>query len=363
MPELAADTLRTIKIKLLVASAIGGAVLALITALECPAVNWVGSFAYGATFWMWWTAVSYGLWQLGRRRPLFLTLSVKAATLQVPLAVALAYAHRYALYLLVHFVVLKPPAIDRAGYASLTYFDRWHIGIEMLLYGVVWFGCAAAYSQLLAHRSLELEKQLAAAHLRALQMQIEPHFLLNTLNSLTALVELDRKAEALKTLERLNGILKMTLRRSAPGKIPLTQELEIVKGYLEIEQMRFADRLHVNLHVDPKTLDALVPSFILQPIVENAVRHGIAQCESDGKIETSITLEGKRVQLRVHDNGSGSNGDGENGNGHAGLGIGLSNTTDRLSHFYKDDYDFGIRRPDSGGFEVVISIPYERSEP
>jgi len=192
-------------------------------------------------------------------------------------------------------------------------------------------------------------------------MQIEPHFLLNTLNSLTALVELDRKTQALQTLERLNGMLKMTLKRNAPSKIPLTQELEIVKSYLEIEQMRFADRLRIEMQVNPNTLDAMVPSFILQPLIENAVRHGIAHCENEGGIETSVRREGERVRLQVRNSGNGNGkSNGGNGEARAGLGIGLSNTTDRLAHFYKDDYDFGIRRPDTGGFEVVISIPYER---
>jgi Histidine kinase len=328
--------------------------LALATALECRS-GWIPSVLYGATFWLWWTGVSYGLWRLGKRRPVLLTLSLKAAALQVPLGIVVAFAHRSVLFLVVHFLLRKWPQLYAAGYGDITFFDLWHLGIEILLYGVVCFGCAAAYSQVLARRSLALEKELAAAHLQALQMQIEPHFLLNALNSLTALVELDRKAEALQTLERLNRILKTTLKRKAPSKIPLTQELEIVKSYLEIERMRFSDRLQVDVRVDPDTLDALVPSFILQPIIENAVRHGIAHCENEGRIETCVTLEGKRVQMRIVDNGAG-----HNGNSPAGFGIGLSNTTDRLAHFYKDDYDFGIRRPESGGFEVLISIPYER---
>jgi anti-sigma regulatory factor (Ser/Thr protein kinase) len=378
MQQSATELPQTMKPNLVAASAVAGVVLALVTALECRS-GWIAGLLYGGAFWLWWSGVSYGLWRAGRRWPVLLTLTLRSGVLQTLIAVALAFAHRFALYLMVQFMMRKWPAMYPAEFRDIKFFfDPWHLGIELLLYGLVCFACAAAYSQVLARRSLELEKQLAAAQLRALQMQIEPHFLLNTLNSLTALVELDRKPEALKTLARLNSILKMTLRRSAPSKIPLTQELEIVKSYLEIEQMRFADRLHVDMRVDPNTLDALVPSFILQPIVENAIRHGIAHCEAEGKIETYVTLEGNRVQLRVLDNGNGTNhygpggrgsrGDGSgvsgpSGNGSggdAGFGIGLSNTTDRLSHFYKDDYDFGIRRPETGGFEVVISIPYER---
>jgi Histidine kinase len=348
------------KSRMLIASATGAVVLILITGLECGG-GWIPSIIYGTTFWLWWTGVSYGLWRLGIRWPALLTLSLKATVLQVGVGTALAFAHRFGLRQMVHFIIRIWPSSPYAALANAPAFDTWHMGVEMLLYGVVWFACCAVYAQILARRSLELEKELANAHLLALQMQIEPHFLLNTLNSLTALVELDRKAEAIKTLERLNTILKMTLKRNAPGKIPLTQELEIVKSYLEIEQMRFADRLQIEMQVDPNALDAVVPSFILQPMIENAVRHGIAHCENHGRIETSVRREGDRVRLRVHDNGNGANG--ANGSSQAGFGIGLSNTTDRLAHFYKNDYDFGIRRPDSGGFEVVIGIPYERKEP
>jgi LytS/YehU family sensor histidine kinase len=205
-------------------------------------------------------------------------------------------------------------------------------------------------------RSLELQKQLSGAHLRALQMQLEPHFLLNTLNAATTLVELNRREEALEVLEHLNTILKSVLKRSTPSKIPLAQELEIVESYLAIERVRFADRLRVDINLDPAALDGLVPCFLLQPIVENAIRHGISQRESEGCIETTAKRVGTRMQLQVRDNGPG-----ENGRPHPGFGVGLSNTRERLIHFYQDDYELRAFEPESGGFEVLITIPYERT--
>jgi LytS/YehU family sensor histidine kinase len=180
--------------------------------------------------------------------------------------------------------------------------------------------------------------------------------LLNTLNAATTLVELNRKDEALEVLEHLNTILKSALKRNTPSKIPLSQELEIVESYLAIERVRFADRLRVDINLDPGALDGLVPCFLLQPIVENAVRHGISQRESEGYIETTAKRVGTRMQLQVRDNGPGAN-----GKSRAGFGVGLSNTRERLIHFYHDDYEMRAFEPESGGFEVQITIPYERT--
>jgi sensor histidine kinase YesM len=186
-------------------------------------------------------------------------------------------------------------------------------------------------------------------------MQLEPHFLFNTLNAVTTLMELDRIEEALETLGHLNTILKTVLRRNTPSKIPLAQELEIVESYLAIEQVRFADRLRVDLNLDPNALDGLVPCFLLQPIIENAIRHGIALCERDGCIEASAKRIGTRMQLLVRDNGPGLNGKSD-----PGFGVGLVNTRDRLVHFYQGDYELRTFQPESGGFAVSITIPYER---
>jgi LytS/YehU family sensor histidine kinase len=242
-------------------------------------------------------------------------------------------------------------------WTSLLNINRF--GMEILLYGFV-FGIVGIIqfqmrAQHEAVKSLELQKQLSAAQLRALQMQLEPHFLFNTLNAITTLVELGRQAEAVEMLGHLNAILKSTLKRTTPEKVPLWQELEIVENYLAIEQVRFADRLHIEIKVEPSALDSLVPCFLLQPIVENAIRHGIAHCEDDGVVEASARREGNRLKLEVRDTGSRSTGQSPPGNG-----IGLRNTRERLAHFYHEAYDMKAEPLNSGGFEVAITIPYER---
>jgi sensor histidine kinase YesM len=194
-------------------------------------------------------------------------------------------------------------------------------------------------------------------------MQIEPHFLFNTLNAVTTLVELGRNEEASETLAHLNTILRKTLQRNAPEKIPFAQELQVVESYLAIQQMRFADRLRIKIETTPDALEGLVPCFLLQPIIENAIRHGIAPLEGDGVLETSVERVGETLRMRVRDNGPGldgvSNGNGKEtrANGH---GIGMKNTKERLSLFYPGAYEFVAREPEDGGYEVMIQIPYER---
>jgi signal transduction histidine kinase len=345
------------------------ALLALITAIECHSqasvgfdsfVSWSFSLAYGCMLWLWWAILADLLWQAGNRWPLALRVSPPGLSLLIVGSLVVVAIHLGLLQLAKDLIVRDGPKAIRAEYAWLNFFCLPRFGMELLICGLVWLACAAVKVQLAAQRdsirSLELEKQLSGAHLRALQMQLEPHFLLNTLNAATTLVELNRKDEALEVLEHLNTILKSVLKRNTPSKIPLSQELEIVESYLAIERVRFADRLRVDINLDPGALDGLVPGFLLQPIVENAVRHGISQRESEGYIETTAKRVGTRMQLQVRDNGPGAN-----GKSRAGFGVGLSNTRERLIHFYHDDYEMRAFEPESGGFEVQITIPYERT--
>jgi LytS/YehU family sensor histidine kinase len=131
--------------------------------------------------------------------------------------------------------------------------------------------------------------------------------------------------------------------------------LEFVGNYLAIEQVRFADRLRIEMNVDPSAVDGLVPCFLLQPIVENAIRHGIARCEHDGLVEASAIREGDELHVRVRDTGPGPIYTQPNGHG-----IGLNNTRERLDHFYRGGYKMKAQPLSTGGFEVAITIPYER---
>ncbi len=221
-------------------------VLALATASECHSITHLPSLLYGVVLWGWWGGIAGTLWTLGSLMPGIMRFSPAAVLLHVVAGCVLGVVHLLLLGGLgfaasdwsVH---LTAPAV----WTSLMNINR--LGMEFLLYGFVFGIVGIIQFQIRAQRetmkSLELQKQLSAAQLRALQMQLEPHFLFNTLNAITTLVELGRQAEAAEMLGHLNALLKSTLKRTTPEKVPLWQELEIVENYLAIEQVRFADRL------------------------------------------------------------------------------------------------------------------------
>jgi len=332
-------------------------VLALATASECRSITHLPSLMYGIVLWEWWGCIASAMWNLGQRVPLVSSFSAKAISLHVLVGSALGIAH----LLLLGGLGFTVPGWQAHSTALSIWTSMLNInrfGMEVLLYGFVFGITGIVRFQIRAQRdallSLELQKQLAAAHLRALQMQLEPHFLFNTLNAITTLVDFGRQKEASNMLFHLNAILKSTLQRTTPEKVPLSRELEMIENYLAIEQVRFADRLRVEIKIEPAALDGLVPCFLLQPIVENAIRHGVANSENEGLVQASAKRNGSNLHLQVRDSGPGTSGRSQNGHG-----IGLSNTRERLAYFYRDDYVMNAQAIESGGFEVSITIPYE----
>ncbi len=334
-------------------------ILALATASECGGITHFCSLVYGVVLWGWWGLVASTMWGLRQRAHITSSISAKVVVTHALLGLVLCIVHLL-LSGSMGFTVStwRAHATVWSTLTSQFYLNR--IGLEFLIYGfvvgiigVVEFQMRAQHA---AMHSLELQRELSTAHLRALQMQLEPHFLFNTLNAITTLVEFGRQKQAVEILSHLNAILKTTLSRSTPEKVPLSQELEIMENYLAIEQVRFADRLRVEIKVEPKALDGLVPCFLLQPLVENAIRHGVANCEDSGLVETLASCDGTSLNVRIRDSGNHDNGHSANGHG-----IGLKNTRERLAHFYHNDYAMQTQALDAGGFEVAIRIPYERS--
>ena len=331
-------------------------VLSLGTAVECGSISHVPSLIYGLILWGWWGITASILWQAGKGGCSLLELSRRNMALHTVIACAAGVVHLMLLGSLGIFIAewkVQAPTIK----ALTAPISPNRFGMEILIYGFILGLIGSIQSHIREQRhalgAAELQRQLAAAQLKALQMQLEPHFLFNTLNAITTLVELGRQHQATEMLGHLNAILKRTLERETPEKIPLSQELEMVENYLAIEQVRFADRLHVNIKVDPGALHSLVPCFLLQPIVENAIRHGIANCEGDGTVEATARREGNRLRISVRDSGPGKS-DSTHGNG-----IGLRNTRERLSYFYPREHILHAGTAKTGGFEVAIEIPYE----
>ena len=200
----------------------------------------------------------------------------------------------------------------------------------------------------------QLETQLAQAQLDALRTQLHPHFLFNTLNTISVLMQED-VAAANRTLVRLSELLRLTLRSTDAHEVPLKQELEFLRSYLEIEQTRFQNRLRVRMEIDPAALDARVPNLLLQPLVENAIRHGIAPRVTTGPVEIRAARRNGAVELCVRDDGAGV---GAGGVGPSASGIGLANTRARLKKLYGDAHRFELAPAEGGGLAVTISIPF-----
>jgi two-component system, LytTR family, sensor kinase len=203
----------------------------------------------------------------------------------------------------------------------------------------------------------QLETQLAQAQLQALKMQLHPHFLFNTLHAISALIDDDVKG-ARRMIARLSELLRLTLENVGQQEVSLRQELDALERYLEIEQIRFQDRLTVRLAVAPETLDASVPNLVLQPIVENAIRHGIAPRSSAGLIEIRAERRDGMIELQVIDDGPGL----KPGNEEFKEGIGLANTRARLRRLYGDGHRIEIKDADEGGLAVKLSIPFRQAD-
>jgi LytS/YehU family sensor histidine kinase len=197
----------------------------------------------------------------------------------------------------------------------------------------------------------QLHTRLAEAQLQALQRQLHPHFLFNTLNTISALMHRDTEA-ADAMLERLSDLLRLTLDRVGTQHVSLKDELDFLRTYLEIEKTRFGDRLQVHMEVDLDTLDAKVPNLVLQPLVENALRHGIGPKIGGGRVDIIARHEGDMLRLEVRDNGVGLSQDAFH------KGVGLTNTRSRLEHLYGERQRFECHMPPGGGLVVTLVIPF-----
>lgn len=206
-------------------------------------------------------------------------------------------------------------------------------------------------------RAAELERELVEAKLRALQMQIEPHFLFNALNLVSSCIRVDaRRAETM--LAQLSDFLRATLRAGGAQEVRLEHELAVMSSYLEIMKARFADRLRVEIDTPAETRKALVPNLLLQPLVENAVKHGIARHARVGTVRIAAERDGEALRLTVADDGPGAPAEGVP----VGRGVGLTNTAERLAHLYGAAGRIAAGEAPGGGLQVVIWVPWRVAE-
>lgn len=202
----------------------------------------------------------------------------------------------------------------------------------------------------------QLRSELVQARLQALKMQIQPHFLFNTLNSISSLV-LTNPPQAHLMIAQLGDFLRLTLDYTEDQMVPLAEELRFLRSYLEIEQIRFSDRLKVNFDVEPEVLTIMVPHLVLQPIVENSIKHAVSQRRSGGIIEISADKFEDKLQIQIKDNGHDSEAKVMNLKKDESSGTGLANVQNRLKHFYGNDSGFEMRNSEKGGTTVTLLIP------
>jgi hypothetical protein len=330
-------------------------------------VYWGREASWAEVLWVWmpcgysWAALTPAMLYLARRFPFTRNDWLRPLLIHSLAAVA-SSVFATAVYVLLRKLLLwnDPAASPIASFKRLM-IGEIHAGILVYI-SVIGISYALGYYRKYRERELktaQLESQLAQARLDALRKQLQPHFLFNTLNTVSILIDEDTEA-ARNMLVRLSDLLRATLDRSKAHEVSLRQEIEFIEGYLEIERTRFQDRLTVEMEIDPGALEARVPDLILQPIVENAIRHGVAPRSRAGVIGIRAERLNGSLRLEVRDNGGGLRGEGEKtGNG----GVGIANTRARLAHMYGADHRFEMGDLAGGGLLVNITIPFHTDTP
>src|SRR5258705_1491984 len=204
-----------------------------------------------------------------------------------------------------------------------------------------------------------LESQASSAQLAMLRYQLNPHFLFNTLNSISTLVLLKQTERANAMLARLSSFLRYTLANEPTAKVTLAQEVETLKLYLEIEKMRFEDRLRPHFRIESETIGARLPSLLLQPLIENAIKYAVTPAENGADIWITAQREGQAVRIEVADNGDG---EGAELAASPSTGVGLANIRDRLAQAYGASHRFETKQNERGGFSVIVEIPFETGD-
>jgi signal transduction histidine kinase len=309
------------------------------------------------TYWYCWAVLVPGMLWMARRYRFDRATWRRSAAMHVLGVLVFTFLHA------VLTVTLRAPVLSWIGmdvewWAAFQQLFFLNFDWEMMTYwAVVGLSHALDFhneSQAQALNSAQLETRLAEASLQSLQRQLHPHFLFNTLHTISALMHRDPEA-ADAMLAQLSDLLRLTLDRVGTQEVALKEELDFLSKYLAIERTRFGDRLRVQLDIEPRTLDASVPNFLLQPLVENAIRHGIAQKVGGGRVEVHASRTGDELSLVVRDTGPGLSEAKLKG---LRTGVGLANTRSRLQHLFGAKHRFEFEEPDEGGLAVKIAIPF-----
>jgi len=328
-------------------------------------LEWNTSLAWNVTSWNLWILLAPLVLRLGQRFSFDGRNWRRRALALMAAGVFFALAHS-ALVVFINFFIIKRDD-DLAGFLQFKYFV---LMLDVLL-GILVYGLILAFSQAINYykqyrgeelRTSQLRTQLAQAQLQALKMQLHPHFIFNALHSISANLRDTESARSM--IARLGDFLRLTLANAGAQEVTLKQELDFLRCYLDIEQARFRERLTVEMEIEPETWDARLPNLILQPIVENAIKHGIAPRRAPGRIEVRACRLNGHLQVQIQDNGRGlrnsQNGEASNATASETFthGIGLATTRARLEHLYPAAHRLQLRNAPEGGLVVTLEVPF-----
>ena len=319
---------------------------------------WVKLFVVTVMFWVPWALATGPVVELGRRFPPGKRAAPVVWLVHMAACAAIGLVFTAWTTWLERFFNLYVGSMNSGTFVEL-WFGKFFSGIlsSLLLYaGIIAVSHLVESKARLAHQQVEtarLNEQLAKAQLDALRSQIEPHFLFNSLNAVSALIREGSGEAAVTAIAGLSDFLRHTLELSARQQVPLAEELQFTVQYLDIQKVRFADRLEVSVSVPNDLQNASVPSLILQPIVENAVKHGIAKRLQGGVIRISASRSEEILTLVVCNDGPSLPGDET-----AACGIGSANVRSRLKNLYGDAFAFTMCNATAAGVEVSVSLPY-----
>lgn len=320
-------------------------------------ISWHDSWTEQVPFWVVWALLSPIFFRLTARFPLDKEDWLRTVMMHIPAGILFSIVH-FAIYFVILIALKEQDAMAVKSLSQLSeLLPRLNFGLRLWSYFLlVALGYASDFYNRYQEnemRASQLETRLAHAQLDALKMQLHPHFLFNTLNSISALLHKDIET-ADKMIARLGDFLRMTLRNSGQQEITVAEELEFLKCYLEIERIRFHDRLTVEMDIQPAAEAAQVPNLLLQPIVENAIRHGISACNTAGKLSIRAACSDGMLRIQVQDNGPGLRNDGSEYR----EGVGLQNTRSRLEQLYGKQQRLHLYNSREGGLTVEIEVPF-----
>lgn len=320
------------------------------------------SFFWAQSVWFYWLLATPLIFWLSQRVPLRQPHRLRAIVIHILMSILFALVHIFGISVLHSLKVVPSFAANMSFWQILRVWLQSSINVEIIFYWAI-LGAGIAYDSYRKSRERELqaaqlEAQLGEARLQALKMQIQPHFLFNALNTIAMLIRTDENKQAVQMVAGLGDLLRESLAHHHRPEVSLATEISFIRQYLEIEQVRFSDQLRVEFDVSEEASTATVPNMILQPLIENAVRHGITKSSAQGRLQIIARRENDWLTVEVQDSGPGLP---PGWNEKENQGIGLANTRSRLRQHYGERHLFTIQNNNgAGGVLVLLRIPYQR---